>query len=73
MALSGAARGQIRWIVDRMHVGMSNAEVRADILRRLERVPADQLSAGDRRAAVAWALRCHRQNQELYRSVMGGM
>lgn len=56
---------QISWLVGSFHVGMSDEEIDAEIVKRLEK-PAE----GDRdilAQASAYALACHRANQNLVR------
>lgn len=58
----------LEWLVGRMHVGTPDAEVRAEIRRRLK----PDLDAGERRRIVDAAVRIHRRNRRLYVDVMGG-
>jgi len=63
-------KGSIHWIMGNVHVGTSDAEVEADIRRRLAKnknVPEDQIVE-----CVKYALACHKENRELYRAVMSG-
>jgi hypothetical protein len=60
-------KGAISFIVSRLHVGTSDAEVEANITKRTAKLtPAQQ------RKCVAYALRCHHENRGLYNRVMGG-
>ena len=60
-------KGAISFIVDRLHVGTSDAEVEANITKRTAKLtPAQQ------RKCVAYALKCHHENQGLYDFVMRG-
>jgi hypothetical protein len=56
------------WLVGRFHAGTPDAEIRADIRRRL----APDTTPAARRAIVARAVRIHRRNRRLYVRVMGG-
>jgi hypothetical protein len=58
----------LEWLVGRMHVGTPDAEVRAEIRRRLKA----GLSAAERKRVVDAAVRIHRRNRRLYARVMGG-
>lgn len=60
----------IRWLMGRVHVGTSDAEVEADIRRRF----AKNVGMTEKQVAacVAYALDCHRENQWLYSAVMSG-
>jgi hypothetical protein len=60
----------IAWIVARFHVNTPDAEIKADILRRTKRCPS--WSPDYVKAAQDYAIKCHRQNQALYRDVMTG-
>ena len=59
---------ELRWIVNRLHVGEPAAEVESEIRRRA----AGKIGnlATDR--AVRYALAVHRHNGNLYRRVMAG-
>jgi len=60
-------KGAISFIVGRLHVRTSDAEVEANITKRTAKLtPAQQ------RKCVAYALKCHRENQGLYDFVMRG-
>jgi len=60
-------KGAISFIVGRLHVGTSDAEVEANITKRTAKLtPAQQ------RKCVAYALKCHHENQGLYDLVMRG-
>jgi hypothetical protein len=63
-------RGQIRWLVDRYHVGTPDAEIAADIRKRIGG------GAGWTEAkieeAVAFAVEVHHENQKLYGQVQSG-
>lgn len=61
--------GQIRWIVDRMHVSMSHQEV-ADELRR--RMTSSDWTEDRKNEAIAYAIKCHEHNRSLYNDVMSG-
>jgi len=58
----------LAWVVGRMHVGTSDAEVRAEIRRRLR----PEVPTRERQRIVDAAVRIHRRNRRLYVAVMGG-
>jgi hypothetical protein len=58
----------LEWLVGRLHVGTPDAEVRAEIRRRL----AAGVSTAERKRIVDAAVRIHRRNRRLYARVMGG-
>jgi hypothetical protein len=60
----------IDWIVGRMHVSTSDADVEADIRARANKAGATKEQADD---YVRQALKCHHANQREYAYVMGGM
>ena len=67
----------IEWIVARLHVGTSDAEVAADIRRRFERTlpPMRPIRSSMERkieACITYALKCHHDNGALYTRVMRG-
>jgi delta 1-pyrroline-5-carboxylate dehydrogenase len=66
----------IRRHMGRVHVGMSDAAVEADIREAIEKSlkknPEWQMRETTKRACVAYALQCHRKNQAVYRHVMSG-
>jgi hypothetical protein len=68
-APSGSAlpEAEIRFIVDRFHVGTPDAEVEADIRRRTASWPP-----ASQEEAVEYAIKRHHANQDLYRGVMRG-
>lgn len=61
---------QLKYIVDRMHVGDSDDKVRAEVRRRVGVHPGwtQKLVA----QAEVYALKVHRDNQKMYAYVMGG-
>jgi hypothetical protein len=59
----------IRWLMGRVHVGTPDSEVEADMRRRFAKSNATPVQV---QACVDFALRCHHENQGLYRSVMSG-
>ena len=61
----------VRWLVDRLHVGEPYPEVRREVLRRLK--PSKRKDHTVRRAVVKAAMRAHYLNRRLYAQVMGGM
>jgi hypothetical protein len=62
-------RGQIRQIVGALYVGKSDEYVKAQIRERATR--AGWLES-DIDRAERYAVRCHRENQRLYKAVMTG-
>ena len=62
-------RGDIHWLMGRVHVGTPDAEIEADIRGRCTD-PA--YTPEIVQEAVDYALICHRENQGLYRYVMTG-
>jgi len=60
-------KGGISWLMGRVHVSTSDAEIEADIRRRLPQASEEQLSE-----CVKYAIACHRENQGLYRAVVSG-
>jgi hypothetical protein len=61
-------KGSISFIVSRLHVGTADAEVEANIRQRTEKL----YTPAQVNKCVAYALRCHRENQGLYNYVMRG-
>jgi|HubBroStandDraft_3_1064219.scaffolds.fasta_scaffold87594_6 hypothetical protein len=57
----------IRFLLGRIHVGTPDAEIAAEITRRLPQATPRQL-----KACIGYAMRVHRENQGLYNYVMGG-
>lgn len=66
-ALTGADKRVVRWIVDRLHVGISNRAVCREMRRRLSSHPGSE-----RVVAYRYALKCHLENRQLYHDVMTG-
>jgi hypothetical protein len=62
-------RGGIEWLMARLHVSTSDAEIRADICSRATKAGWNDAL---REQACLYALHCHRKNQALYRSVVSG-
>ena len=69
---AGIPIGHIGWIVDRLHVGTSDDDVRADVRRRLTGATGAPWSEQVIEAAEVIAVAHHRANQADYRWVMGG-
>lgn len=64
---------QVRWIVDRMHVGKSDDSVAAEIQGRANgAVRRGEVTPGFVNAIVRHAIKVHHRNQDEYRSIMGG-
>lgn len=64
-------QGQVRWLVDQMHVGTTPTAVVREIARRVKHQP--QWTREIRRAVYRYALQCHAENQSLYRTVTGSI
>jgi len=62
-------KGQIDWIMGRVHVGTPDEDVEADIRKRAAKL---HLTAGDTTKLVRHALAAHHKNQKLYSQVMSG-
>lgn len=60
-------KGQIRWLMSRVHVSATEEEIQEDILSRSVKWPQEA-----REEAVRYALKCHRENQGLYTAVVTG-
>lgn len=65
---------EIEFIVNRLHVGTTDEQIARDIRHRLRRNPWTQTPAGQRfeDKCVRYALKCHHDNQHLYRVVTSG-
>jgi hypothetical protein len=61
--------GQLRWVVDRLHVSTTDDEVMTEITKRMPRNRFTQQQIDE---AVTFALQVHRENRELYTMVMTG-
>jgi hypothetical protein len=61
--------GQIDWIVNRHHVGDTDAEVQADIERRMS---DPKFTPAIQRRCIAYALKQHKRNRTLFLRVMRG-
>lgn len=66
---SQVPKKQIEWIMGNVHVGTSDAEVTADWQKRCARAKVTPALA---KAIIAYALKVHHKNQDLYRDVMSG-
>lgn len=62
-------RGDIHWLIGRLHVSATEEEIAADITRRCS---APGYTPSIIRQSVAYALECHKRNRALYSRVMGG-
>jgi hypothetical protein len=69
MAL-GIPKDQIRYIVDKLHVGESDEKVRA--LIRMRTAPHPGWTQARVKQAETYALKVHHDNQKMYAYVMGG-
>lgn len=56
-------RGDISWLMGRVHVGTTCAEIEADIRKRCT---APGYTESLIKQSVAYALECHRRNRDLY-------
>lgn len=68
-------KGAIELVVDKLHVGMPAAEVRAIVRERIEQAMkkgARGWTAAKIRQAEEYGVKRHRKNLRLYRDVMGG-
>jgi hypothetical protein len=61
---------QIRWIVDRMHVGVSNMQVLREFHRRMQN---GIWTKQQRKTIYRMALKAHRDNQLIYNFVTGSI
>jgi hypothetical protein len=61
---------EVRWIVERLHVGTSPFNVVRAVSYRLRR---STFTKANRKAVYCYALQVHRQNQQLYRAVTGSI
>lgn len=63
-------KGSIHWLMGRIHVGTSDAEIESDIRTRLSK---NQNCTEDMMVeCVKYAIACHRENQSLYHAVVSG-
>jgi|HubBroStandDraft_1064217.scaffolds.fasta_scaffold34755_1 hypothetical protein len=62
----------IRWLMGRVHVGTSDADIEADMRRRFAKAVANGMTEEQLAECIAYALACHRENQGLYNAVMTG-
>lgn len=63
-------RGQIKWLVDKMHVSLTNDQVREQMRERCKRDA--RFTPGLVRQCEEYAVICHERNYLLYRKVMTG-
>jgi hypothetical protein len=61
----------IRWYIGTLHVGNPDDLVAQDITNRLRSHNRD-ITASQIKKCVDYALKCHHENQELYRAVVSG-
>lgn len=64
-------KSAIEWFVNRMHVSVSDEEVRADIRKRTNGVDPAWPEAKIIEAEE-YAVKCHNKNRDLYRAVVSG-
>lgn len=60
----------IEWLVARLHCSVSDEDVARDMRRRVRQNPT--LTASFEKRCVTYALKCHHENQGLYRRVVSG-
>jgi len=66
-------RAAIVWLMDRVHVGTSDAKIERSIRARIAKSPdAAAFTKELIEQSVAYALECHRRNQATYRAVNSG-
>ena len=58
----------IEWIVNRLHVSVSDDEIATDMRRRIRKNLGVCVTAAAEKRMVAYALKCHHENQGLYGS-----
>lgn len=66
----GIPKGQIEWLVDRMHVGTSIAEIEAEIRKRAK---GPEWTEAKIKQAVAHAIKHHNHNRGIFSHVMRGI
>ncbi len=57
-------KGQIEWLVDRMHVSTTDAEIEADIRRRAN--PDKGWTEAKIKRAIAHAIKHHNRNRRIF-------
>lgn len=62
----------LRRIVGQQHVGQSDESVIAAVIERMKKGAFDKLSTSDQKAFREAVVKVHRENQKMYRDVMGG-
>jgi chromosomal replication initiation ATPase DnaA len=65
--LSDALKARIDWLINQRHVGESDAEIRADMYKRMK-----DASPSLRQQVIRYALRRHHRNQRFFVRVMRG-
>ena len=63
-------KASIEWLVNRLHVSVTDEEIAADMRRRIRINPG--VTEATEKRVVAYALKCHHKNQELYSAVVSG-
>ncbi len=61
----------IEWLVARIHVSVPDEEVARDMRRRV-RIGTPNVTDAVEKRIVKYALKCHHENQGLYRAVVSG-
>lgn len=64
-------KGQIEWLVNKIHVGTPDEEVAADFEKRMNK-NMPELDEKTKKAVIAYALKVHKRNQDEYHKVMSG-
>ena len=62
----------IAFLVARLHVGVPDEEVASDMRRRIRKNLGVCVTDAAEKRMVAYALKCHHENQGLYRRVVSG-
>lgn len=70
MSATKIPKGAIEWLVSRLHVSVSDEDVKTDIRRRARRTP--DVSEKFVEKMAEYAVKCHHKNQELYTAVTTG-
>jgi hypothetical protein len=64
-------KGQIRWLVGKLHVSTTDEQVIEDFTNRCDKSP-DKITASQKKRIIEYALKEHHANQSLFNSVMSG-
>jgi hypothetical protein len=66
-ASKGIPKGQIQWLVERLHVGTTHEEVEKEIRKR---ITGAGWTPAKVREAIAYAIKCHQRNRGVFAHVM---